>query len=60
MFYIPNVGDFMPQLGYFCFNFLRIDRVMHIFEHNSVCTDVIKYTFEVKERKLISILYLVI
>jgi hypothetical protein len=28
----------VPQLGYFSFNFLGIDRVMHIFGHNSICT----------------------
>jgi hypothetical protein len=30
MFYILNVGDFVPQLGYFIFNLLRINRVVHI------------------------------
>jgi hypothetical protein len=38
VFNIPNVGDFVPQVRYFSFYVLRINRVVHMFEHNCICS----------------------
>jgi hypothetical protein len=36
LFYIANVGYRMSQILYFCFDFGRIDGVVHVLKHHSV------------------------